>query len=475
MKPISLPIALRIANQPVVLVGEGEGAIAKSRLLTARDAQVRYAGDEPSLVAQFGQHALTPDIMVGARACFVASELESTVTQGVAMARAAGVSLNVMDRPELCEFTVPAIVERGPVQVSIATDGASPVLARLLRTRIESWLPQGFVRLVELASRWQDRVRQGTANLSDRRRLWERALTGAIANQAMAGDDAGADSAMQALVDGQALGSGQAAGSGEVYLVGAGPGDAELLTLKGLRLLQQADVVLYDALVSQDVLDLARRDAVLEDVGKRRGHCPTPQSAIIERMLQWARQGKRVCRLKGGDPYLFGRGGEEALALVDAQIPFQTVPGITSAAGISAQAGIPLTHRGIARSVRFVTGHLANGSLPADWQRLVDQQETLVLYMALHHLPAIQASLLKAGVAPNTPVALIQNGARANQRVWVSQVDACTDAAREINPEDGPTLVMVGQVVSLREQLGVDRSLANALADPTGQSWMLSA
>ncbi|QGG79810.1 uroporphyrinogen-III C-methyltransferase [Litorivicinus lipolyticus] len=292
---------------------------------------------------------------------------------------------------------------------------------------------------------------------------WTRAIS--AGEDVRAGDDAGADQSMQAMLDGQA----QAAG--EVYLVGAGPGDAELLTLKGLRLLQQADVVLYDALVSQDVIDLARRDAVLEDVGKRRGHCPMPQGAITDRIIEWARQGKRVCRLKSGDPYLFGRGGEEALALVEAQIPFQTVPGISSAAGISAQAGIPLTHRGIARSVRFVTGHLAGGSLPADWQRLVDQQETSVLYMALHHLPAIQASLLAAGVAADMPVALIQNGARANQQVWVTQVDQCTEASAAIDPERGPTLVMVGQVVSLREQLGVGTNLADA----TARSWMLNA
>lgn len=242
------------------------------------------------------------------------------------------------------------------------------------------------------------------------------------------------------------------------------------MTLKGLRLLQQADVVLYDALVTPEIIDLARRDAVFEDVGKRRGHCPMPQQVIIERILYWAQQGKRVCRLKGGDPYLFGRGGEEALAIAAAGIDFQTVPGITSAAGIAAQAGIPLTHRLMARSVRYVTGHLASGSIPTDWQRVVDQQETLVLYMALHHLPSIQAELLDAGLDPKTPVALVQNGARQDQQVWITDVAAMAAQSTHIDPDQGPTLVMIGQVV------GLHHSLQSAqLADPTATSWSVQA
>lgn len=461
LSPISLPIALRVAGAPIALIGEGEGARAKSRLLIARGAQIRYYGSDADLEQQFGLLAWD-EVFSGVLACFVASEDSALIEQAKQAAAELGVLINVMDRPSDCQFTVPAIVDRGPIQVSIATDGVSPVLARLLRGRIEQIIPAGFERLAALAKRWQQPVREAIDTLSNRRRFWERLLSGTLASRAMRGEDV--EAAVQREIDQVD------ASTGEVYLVGAGPGDAELITLKGLRLLQQADVVLYDALVSPEVLELARRDAVLEDVGKRRGHCPMPQAAIIERILYWAQRGRRVCRLKGGDPYLFGRGGEEALAIAAQQIPFQVVPGITSAAGVAAQAGIPLTHRGIARSVRYVTGHLASGSLPADWSRLVDQQETLVLYMALHHLPKIKAELLGAGVQATTPVALIQNGSRVNQREWIATLDDCDQASEQIDPDDGPTLVMVGQVVSLAHQLK-----PAVLADPTADSWMLQS
>jgi len=461
LSPISLPVALRLSGQPVVLIGEGDGAQAKYRLLQARNACVRYFGQDPELVSALGVtdwSELWPDAV----ACFVASQDDSLVERARHSADANRVLINVMDQPQACQFTVPAIVDRGPIQISIATDGVSPVLARLLRGRIEQRVPAGFERLAAVAQRWQAPVRQAIGNLSLRRRFWERLLGGPLASRAMRGESI--DHAIQARLDAQDP------TPGEVYLVGAGPGDAELMTLKGLRLLQQADVVLYDALVSPDVLELARRDAVLEDVGKRRGHCPMPQQAIIERMIEWADKGVRVCRLKGGDPYLFGRGGEEALALAARQISFQVVPGITSAAGIAAQAGIPLTHRGIARSVRYVTGHLASGSLPTDFARLVDEQETLVLYMALHHLPGIQRQLLAAGVSSNTEVALVQNGSRANQREWITCLGQCVDEASQVNPDDGPTLVIVGRVVALSAQLK-----GSELADPSAQSWMLQS
>lgn len=461
MTPISLPIALRVAGQPIALVGEGEGAQAKARLLDARAADVRYHGTEAELIERYGVTSLAEAIN-GARAVFVASDDADLIEAARELAAQRGVLINVMDQPAACQFTVPAIVDRGPIQISIATDGVSPVLARLLRGRIEQVLPAGFERLASLAKRWQAPVREAIDGLSNRRRFWERLLTGAIAQQAMQGEDV--DAKVQAELDSLDT------PSGEVYLVGAGPGDAELLTLKGLRLLQQADIVLYDALVSPEVLELARRDAVLEDVGKRRGRCPMPQEAIIERILFWARQGRRVCRLKGGDPYLFGRGGEEALAVAGDGIPFQVVPGITSASGIAAQAGIPLTHRGIARSVRFATGHLANGSLPTDFSRLVDQQETLVLYMALHHMPAIQATLIGADVAPNTPVAFIQNGARPNQQVWRTTLEQAADVAAKIDPEQGPTLIILGEVVNLAQHLA-----GNTLADEVAGSWIQAA
>ena len=461
MRPISLPIALRIEGQIVVLVGEGDGAKAKSRLLKARGAIIRYLGSDPELVDQFGFCDL-PQPFAGARACFVATEEQSTIDRALQDAQQARVLINVMDRPELCQFTVPAIVDRGPVQVSIATDGVSPVLARLLRGRVEQWLPRGFEKLVGVTARLQTRVRQRFDDLSQRRRFWEQLLSSSLAERAMRGED----------IDQRVLSQLEAPvpQGGEVYLVGAGPGDAELMTLKGVRLLQQADVVLYDALASDDVIDLARRDAVLEDVGKRRGACGNSQDFITERILFWAKQGKRVCRLKGGDPYLFGRGGEEACALAEHKIPFEVVPGITSAAGIGAQAGIPMTHQGVARSVRYMTGHVIRTLTPADWAGLVGGQETLVLYMALHHLIEIEAKMLEAGVPENTPVALVQNGSRTNQQVWRSQVKGCGKHGAKIDPELGPTLVIVGHVVTLADTLA-----STSLADRTSHSWLQSS
>lgn len=461
MRPISLPIALRIEGEIVILVGEGDGAKAKSRLLQARGAIIRYLGSDPDLVEQFGSCNL-PQPFAGARACFVATEDSLAIDRALQDAQQAGVLINVMDRPELCQFTVPAIVDRGPVQVSIATDGVSPVLARLLRGRVEQWLPQGFEKLVGVTARLQAQVRARFSDLSQRRRFWEQLLSSSLAERAMRGED----------IDQQVLDQLEApvAQAGEAYLVGAGPGDAELMTLKGLRLLQQADVVLYDALVSPEVIDLARRDAVLEDVGKRRGRCANSQDFITDRILFWAKQGKRVCRLKGGDPYLFGRGGEEARALAEHEIPFEVVPGITSAAGVGAQAGIPMTHHGVARSVRYMTGHVTRTLTPADWAGLVDGQETLVLYMALHHLSEIEAKMLEAGVPGNTPVALVQNGSRANQEIWKTPLAGCGQLGATIDPARGPTLVIVGHVVSLADTLA-----STSLADRTSQSWLQSS
>ena len=463
-----LPFQLQISGRPVLLIGSGEAADAKARLLTERGAVITHWPTPPS--AEQIQQATEANRTAASRFVLVIiAEVCDWTRALMPWLEQERLLLNAVDAPELSDGFIPAIVSRGRVQIGIGTGGSSPVLARFIRTRLEQVLPQGLEELAELADRWQLRVRQVIKDLGIRRRFWERQLSGSAGQAALDQRPQLADSIIQ-----QALSSEQPA-SGRVALVGAGPGDASLVTLKGLQRLQEADVVLFDKLVSPEVLSLARRDAQLEDVGKRRGHCPTPQENINRRLVELGQQGLSVCRLKGGDPYLFGRGGEEALALVEAGIPVEVVPGVTTASATAAATGIPLTHRRLARSVRFITGHLALEQTETDWQPLALGQETLVIYMGFSHLEAIAARLMAAGLSPTTPLVLVQNATTPRQRVVHGEIGRSLQATEQLRLAEGPVLIMVGETTRLAKQL--DPSLAaqpvTAAADPL--FWLDSA
>jgi uroporphyrin-III C-methyltransferase/precorrin-2 dehydrogenase/sirohydrochlorin ferrochelatase len=463
-----LPFQLQISGRPVLLIGSGEAADAKARLLTERGAVITHWPNRPC--AEQIRHATEANRTAASRFVLVIiAEVCDWTRALMPWLEQERLLLNAVDAPELSDGFIPAIVSRGRVQIGIGTGGSSPVLARFIRTRLEQVLPQGLEELAELADRWQLRVRQVIKDLGIRRRFWERQLSGSAGQAALDQRPELADNIIQ-----QALDSEQPA-PGRVALVGAGPGDASLLTLKGLQRLQEADVVLFDKLVSPEVLSLARRDAQLEDVGKRRGHCPTPQESINRRLVELGQQGLSVCRLKGGDPYLFGRGGEEALALVEAGIPVEVVPGVTTASATAAATGIPLTHRRLARSVRFITGHLALEQTETDWQPLALGQETLVIYMGFSHLETIAARLMAAGLSPTTPLVLVQNATTPRQRVVHGEIGRSLQATEQLRLAEGPVLILVGETTRLAKQL--DPSLAAQLATATADPlfWLDSA
>jgi uroporphyrin-III C-methyltransferase/precorrin-2 dehydrogenase/sirohydrochlorin ferrochelatase len=362
-------------------------------------------------------------------------------------AQARQLPVNVVDNPALCSVILPSIVDRSPLMIAISSSGQSPVLARQLRARLESTIPAAYGRLASLLGHFRERAAQRFADLDQRRRFWEEVLEGPVAEMVLAGRDEDAAAALALRID-----SDQPSMVGEVYLVGAGPGDPDLLTFKALRLMQKADVVLYDRLVAPVIVDLCRRDAERIYVGKARADHALPQQKINQRLLELARQGKRVLRLKGGDPFIFGRGGEEIELLARHRIPFQVVPGITAASGCSAYAGIPLTHRDYAQSVRFVTAHLKNDSSDLPWHELVHPNQTVVFYMGLVGLPIICRELIAHGRAPETPIALVQQGTTPEQRVLTGTL-AGFPAQVAAAGVRAPTLIIVGEVVSLHQQL----------------------
>ena len=341
---------------------------------------------------------------------------------------------------------VPAIVDRSPLVISVASNGTSPVLSRQIRTQLETSIPHGMGKLAEFSGKWRAAVKAKISNADERRVFWEDLYASPLKEQVFHDNLVEADRLIeQALLEWKTP-------KGEVYLVGAGPGDPELLTLKALRLMQQADVVIYDRLVSPAIMELCRRDATKIYVGKARSNHAVPQEGINALLVEYASKGQRVCRLKGGDPFIFGRGGEEIQELFAAGVPFQVVPGITAASGCSAYAGIPLTHRDYAQSVRFLTGHLKEGSPELPWDELVYQNQTLVLYMGLVGLEKICEKLIEHGQRPDMPVALISKGTTPEQKVLVGTLEDIASKVEE-NHIQAPTLTIIGDVVSLREQL----------------------
>ena len=451
-----LPLFHNLRGARVLVVGGGEIALRKSRLLADSGAVLRVVAPEigaevRELIERSGGEQIlrgyTESDLNGCVLIIAATDDEPLNAQVSADARQRGVPVNVVDAPALCSVIFPAIVDRSPLVIAVSSGGDAPVLARLIRAKLETWIPPTYGHLAGLAARFRHQVKGLFPNVQQRRAFWEDVFQGPIADRQLAGQGAEAERLLQAKIDGEAP-----ATTGEVYLVGAGPGDPDLLTFRALRLMQQADVVLYDRLVAPAILDLCRRDADRVYVGKQRADHALPQDQINQQLVDLAKQGKRVVRLKGGDPFIFGRGGEEIEELAAHGIPFQVVPGITAASGCAAYAGIPLTHRDHAQSVRFVTGHLKNGTTDLPWKDLVSPSQTLVLYMGLIGLPVICEQLIKHGRAADTPAALIQQGTTVNQRVFTGTLANLPQLVAE-HEVHAPTLVIVGEVVKLREKL----------------------
>ncbi len=454
-----LPLFLKIEDRPCLVVGGGKVAARKVSLLNRAHAHITVVApktcDEIKTLAEQGtvswvEREFREADMEDAVLVIAATD-DETVNRAVSeLANQHRIPVNVVDSPELCSFIMPSIIDRSPVQVAVSTGGASPVLARLLRARLESFIPAAYGRLAHLVDEYRHSVKQRFSNVGQRRYFWENILQGRVAELLFAGHEEKARTALQeAIEDADA----HYESSGEVYLVGAGPGDPDLITFRALRLMQQADVVVYDRLVSEPVLDMVRRDAELIYAGKARDRHTLTQESINQLLVRLAKEGKRVLRLKGGDPFIFGRGGEEIETLAEEGIPFQVVPGITAASGCATYAGIPLTHRAYAQSCIFVTGHLKDGSVDLDWEMLAKPSQTIVFYMGLHSIPVIGHELVAHGLPAETPVALVQQGTTRKQRIYIETLESLADLPQreQLQP---PTIIIVGEVVSLQEKLG---------------------
>lgn len=452
------PIFARLTDQPVLLVGAGLVARRKASALLRGGARLivvapEVSSDIEAMVNDAGgeiyREPYNEAFIEGVRWVVAATDNTSVNLQVYRHAKARDAQINIVDRPDLCTFTLPSVVNRDPLVIAIGSGGASPVLTRMIRTRIESAIPASFGDLANLMAKCRQQVKQRLPNLTLRRRLWQNVVDGPVAEAVFSGNPALAE---RLLAESVAAVEHQTTLPGEVFLVGAGPGDPDLLTVKALRCMQLADVVLYDNLVSAAILDLTRADAERLYVGKRASQHAMPQEQISQVLVDLAKAGKRVLRLKGGDPFIFGRGGEEIDLLAQHRIPFQVVPGVTAAAGCGAYAGIPLTHRDCAQSVRFITGHLARDDSELPWDELVQPFQTVVFYMGLLGLPKIVQQLQAHGLPASHPIALIEKGTLPEQRV----VCGClSDIVHKVSAADivGPTLIIMGEVVALRGKL----------------------
>ncbi len=424
------PVFMELHGRRTLVLGMGEAADRKAEALQRCGAHViRSATFDP---AQLDHCAVA----------IAAEAPEDDIAALVQAANARGIPVNVVDRPALCSFITPAVIDRAPITIAVSSGGTAPVLARLIRARIEALVPPAIGRLAALVDEFKAELRRRLPETALRRRVLERALGGRVADLvAMGAEDAARAEMARELDEG-------AEPTGIVYLVGAGPGAADLLTLRAHRLLGEADVIVHDRLIGADVLDMARRDAERIYVGKARANHCLPQEGINDLLVRLAREGRKVVRLKGGDPFVFGRGGEEAEALAAAGVAFEVVPGVTAALACAAQSGIPLTHREATRSVTLATGHTKNGQLDLDFAQLA-RGGTIAVYMGIVTLPQLRTGLFEAGLDPATPAALIERGGTPRQRVLVGTLDTLAHEAPGWTT-GGPTLVMIGTVVGRR-------------------------
>ncbi len=451
------PIFLDLKDRPCIVIGGGSVASRKITNLLTADAKVIVIS--PSITPEIQQFANNNEITLLqrdfekadiARAFLIvaATDKKAINAQIAELADAANTPVNVADDSTLCSFIFPSILDRSPVTIAVSTGGASPVLARQLRMKLETMIPSACGRLAGITEEYREKVKQHFPKQEQRKAFWENALKGTFAELVYAGQDS---SARLMLDDLLAKGHDENP-LGEVYLVGAGPGDPDLLTFKAVRLMQQADVMVYDRLVSKPILDMANKNAERLYVGKEKDNHAVPQDKINNLLVELAKQGKRVLRLKGGDPFIFGRGGEEIETLSENNVPFQVVPAITAASGCSAYAGIPLTHRDYAQSVTFATGHLKDGSINLNWQQLTQKNHTIVFYMGLTGMSVISEQLQAHGMSGDMPAALVEQGTTRNQRVHIGTVATLPQLVIDSKVR-APTLTIIGEVVKLHDKL----------------------
>ncbi len=452
------PIFVDTQAQECLVIGAGEVAARKVELLLKTEAKVTVIAPEVCLTLlkhseqgdiQLKQRRFQDNDILQQTLIFVATNNSQLNHHIRNIANQKGIMVNVVDNPALCGFITPAIIDRSPIVVALSSGGVAPVLLRYLRQKLETLIPQNIGKLGRLFEQFREQVKQRFNSVNKRRTFWEEVMEGDIAEQALSGQTLKAEEAIRQKLKPS---TDETPAIGSVYLIGAGPGDPELLTFKALRLMQKADVVVYDRLVSQDILEMVRRDAEKVYVGKAKSNHTLPQAEINQLMVDRALLGQRVVRLKGGDPFIFGRGGEEIETLIEHNIGFQVVPGITAATGASTYAGIPLTHRDHAQSVVFATGHLKDDNIDLDWPALVQKNQTLVFYMGLTGLKIICNQLIQHGMPASTPIALVQSATCPNQQVLTGTLSNIIELVEKstITP---PTLIIVGTVVELHSKL----------------------
>ncbi len=468
-----LPIFLTMKGRRAIVAGGGLPAARKVDLLVRAGCKPLVIA--PSLDEELTRFAASGDIvhrpgpvvaddLAGCTIAIGASEDKAVNRHLHGLAKAAAIPVNIVYDPALCDFILPALVDRAPVLVAVSSGGAAPLLTRALKARFETMIPSAYGRLAQFAGEYRDRVKQALPDAQARRRFWEDAIGGPIAEHLFSGREDAAKALLARRLEDRS-----SAPEGEVYLVGAGPGDPDLLTFRALRLMQQADVVLHDRLIGDGILNLVRRDAERIYVGKQPQNHTVPQEEISDLLVRLARQGKRVLRLKGGDPFIFGRGGEEIESLAASGIAFQVVPGVTAASGCAAYAGIPLTHRDHAQSCIFVTGHATDGRPDLDWNALIRPRQTVVIYMGLSSLEQIADDYIAHGGDADTPAAVIENGTRPDQRVFTGTIGTLPALAANEDLK-GPALIIIGGVVGLRD--GLNWYAGGRREDSAGVNWL---
>ncbi len=453
-----LPIFYDIKNKSCIVVGAGGIASRKVDLLNKAGAKVTVIspilGNEMARFMDDGKiiwidRTFQSGDLVDAYLVIAATSDKAVNEQVAEEAESLKIPCNRVESPEQGSFIMPSIINRDPVQIAVSTGGTSPVLARLIRTNLESCTPSAYGQLAKLVENYRTQVKQTFTKVEERRKFWESILEGPVAEHVFAGRNNDAKALLEKMIE---EANADPNYKGEVFLVGAGPGDPDLLTFRALRLMQKADVIVYDRLVSEPIMDLVRRDAERIYAGKERSNHAIPQENINQLLVRLAKEGKRVLRLKGGDNFIFGRGGEEISELIDEDIPFQVVPGITAASGCTTYAGIPLTHRDYAQACIFVTGHLKDGSSDLNWEMLSHKNQTVVFYMGLKNVQMICDELKKHGRKASTPAALIEKGTTPDQRVFIGDLDTLADLVLQNNVK-APTLIVVGEVVELHKKL----------------------
>ena len=453
-----LPIFVDIKNQPCLLVGGGRVAARKLKMICKAQANVTLIAPDlcnnaKDLCTKYSVNVQSREFVdsdIDGQRLVIAATNDAALNKHISdIAKQKNILVNVADDFTQGDVVLPSVIDRDPIQIAVTTGGASPVLARMLRSNLEHCTPAMYGELASLVEHYRRQVSEQINEETLRRRFWEEVLQGPIAEMVFAGKLEAANEALQAKLMRKEF---DATETGEVYLVGAGPGDPDLLTFRALRMMQQADVVVYDRLVSEQILDLVRKDADKIYAGKERSKHTMQQESINQLLVRLAKEGKRVLRLKGGDPFIFGRGGEEIETLMDQGIHFQVVPGITAAAGCAAYSGIPLTHRDHAQACIFVTGHLKDGTVNLNWEMLAHEKQTLVFYMGLYGLPIICQQLLAHGMPAATPAALITKGTTPDQRVLIGDLQTLPKLVEE-HRVHGPTLIIIGKVVALHNKL----------------------